>query len=154
MTPETNWTKPSWTLTAGDECLPCNVQVKAKREAERRRGRGRRLDGYTAGWLGWWREIRAMHWFLQQSLTGFRSRIHKGNWHDLHVGVCVNFISFLSKFVYLCLYKTDTNDVYVENAVVRDIRLNAIMVNAASLASIYIGRLAGQERAITSVLNW
>ena len=55
--------------------------------------------------------------------------------------------------MYLCLYKTDTNDVYVENAVVRDIRLNAIMVNAASLASIYIGRLAGQERAITSVLN-
>ena len=57
--------------------------------------------------------------------------------------------------MYLCLYETDTNDVYVENAVVRDIRLNAIMVNAASLASIYIyiGRLAGQERAITSVLN-
>ena len=49
------------------------------------------------------------------------------------------------------MYETDTNDVYVENAVVRDIHLIAIMVNAASLASTNIGRLAGQG---TPVLNW
>ena len=60
-------------MSADDECLPCNVQVKAKRETERGGGGegeeagggggggGGWLDGYTAGWLGWWRDIRAMH---------------------------------------------------------------------------------------------
>ena len=49
-------------MSAEDECLPCNVQVKAKREVEREEEEEEEeLVGYTAGWLGWWREIRAMH---------------------------------------------------------------------------------------------
>ena len=54
--------------------------------------------------------------------------------------------------MYLCLYETETNYVYVENAFERDIRLNTIMVNAASLASISIGRAGeGIQRCLELV---